>query len=588
MSQTISQGAFRKLRRLAPYLRRYQRLLWLGLFCITVSNVCSTTMPRVVGATLDTLVAEQMESSQILRQIGAILALTAGSGFFMFATRQTIIVASRRIEEDLRNDFVAALRLQPQQFYHDRSTGSILAHASNDIAAVREFIGPAIMYSANTFTTFALAFTWMLQLNLLLTAVIVVPIPFIAFTTYRLGRSIHARYKDVQSQYDSVTTHAQETFSGVRVVRSYAREEHENKRFEALSRAYYSKNMRLARVNALMMPSMTVLFNISYVAVIGIGGSQVMTGALTVGNLLQFFIYLNQLIWPIAAIGWVTGMIQRGAASIGRLSTIMDAVPSIRDNDSTNHTLRQLAGDVTVHNVTLRFGERTVLDDVSFHARAGATIGIVGHVGSGKSSLVNLLPRLFDVSEGSVAIDGTDVRSIPLAVLRGAIAVVPQESFLFSDTIRENIRFGRPDASDDDVLRAARIAQLHDDVTSLRDGYDTVVGERGITLSGGQKQRTALARAILSNPRILILDDALSAVDTDTEDRILSELTSVFHGRTTFVIAHRISTVKRCTHILVLHNGRIVEQGTHDELVGFHGLYADIHERQILEKDLES
>jgi ATP-binding cassette subfamily B protein len=533
---------------------------------------------------IDAVKASGTSQSNIPWLITQILALTIGSGFFMFCTRRTIIVMSRLVEEDLRNDFVVALRTQPSKFFHDRSTGSLLAHFSNDISSVREFIGPAIMYTANTITTFAFALSWMVNLNGWLSIAILIPVPLVSTLTYRLGRRIHASYRIVQEHYEHITTHAQETASGIRVVRAYARGENESERFDQLSREYYSKNMRLARIQAMMMPGMTVLFNMSYVIVIGVGGWLVAKNELTVGELTQFFIYLNQLLWPIAAIGWVTSMIQRGAASIGRLGAIIDAPSTVVSGSASTG---DITGSVEFRNVTLRYdGRSDVLQDVSFSIAPGESLGIVGSVGSGKSSIIGLLPRLYDVSEGSVLVDGRDVRQYQLGTLRAAIAVVPQESFLFSDTIRENIRFGRPTATDEDVAQAAEIAQLPTDISTLPGGFDTVVGERGVTLSGGQKQRTSLARAIVSDPRILILDDALSAVDASTEDRIMSGLENVMNGRTTIVISHRISTVQRCSTIIVLVNGKIAERGSHAELLQQHGLYFDMYERQQLEQQL--
>jgi ATP-binding cassette subfamily B protein len=445
------------------------------------------------------------------------------------------------------------------------------------------------MYTANTVTTFLFALSWMISLNGWLTLAIVTPVPFIAWATYNLGRKIHERYRTVQEQYEHVTTQAQETFSGVRVVRAYAREEDESTRFDQISNEYYRKNMTLARINSLMMPSMTVLFNIAYVIVIGLGGYLVVGNQLTVGELTQFFIYLNQLLWPVAAIGWVTGMIQRGAASIGRLGNIMDAVPDVRNTDTTEHSITSLTGDVVFDHVSLSYQGRadtTVLSDITIAVPAGTSLGILGSVGCGKSSLVNLIPRLYDVTSGAVRIDGADVRNIPLEVLRHDIAVVPQESFLFSDTIRGNIAFGRPDASEEEILHASQVAQLDNDIRTLTQGYDTVVGERGITLSGGQKQRTSLARAILCDPKILILDDALSAVDTDTESRILTGLAEVMKGRTTIIISHRISALRSCDNIVVMQDGKIIEEGNHAELIAMDGKYADTYERQLLEQEL--
>lgn len=586
MASPTPVGALRELKRLLPYLRRYRSKVAWGMVFVTISNICSTTIPRIVGQTIDVIRNTRVGADDVTILILQILALTIGSGFFMFATRRTIIVMSRLVEEDIRNDFIASVRSQSQEFFQDRSTGSLIAHFTNDVSAVREFIGPAVMYTANTITTFAFALSWMFMLNATLTAAIVIPVPFIAWATYSLGKRIHQSYKRVQEEYELITTHAQETFSGVRVVRAYAREDHESDRFNDFSRSYYHKNMLLARFQSLMMPSMTVLFNISYIVVIGVGGWQVMQHALTVGQLTQFFIYLNQLLWPIAAIGWVTGMIQRGAASIGRLGVIIDAVPTIRDTDQTNMSLTSITGSVTFDHVTVRYGSTTVLDNVSVSIPHGTSLGIVGLVGSGKSSMIDLIPRLSEVTEGAVRIDGHDVRTIPLTTLRSAIAMVPQESFLFSDTIRNNVRFARATASNEEVQSAAKVAQLSGDVASLVHGFETVVGERGITLSGGQKQRTALARAILADPRILILDDALSAVDTDTEERILRGLRGVMRGRTTILISHRISTVKDCDQIVVLHRGAVAEQGTHASLLALQCSYASMYERQLLEEEL--
>ncbi|MBK7032560.1 MAG: ABC transporter ATP-binding protein [Ignavibacteria bacterium] len=583
-----NRGVLTELRRILPYTRRYPKLVGWGLVFITLSNVCSTTIPHVVGETIDTLKVSAFASSEIAWLIAQILLLTIGSGFFMFATRRTIILMSRFIEEDLRNDFVKAIKDQSQRFFHDRSTGSLLAHFSNDIGAVREFIGPAIMYTANTITTFAFALTWMMNINIPLTFAILIPVPLVATLTYKLGKLIHANYKRVQEQYEHITTHAQETASGVRVVRAYVRGDHEAERFDELSADYYRKNMRLARVQSLMMPGMTVLFNLSYVIVISFGGYLVMQSSMSVGELTQFFIYLNQLLWPIAAIGWVTSMIQRGAASMARLGAIFEAPSDIVDADNAQRP-DEIRGTIEFDNVSLAYdGTTPVLTNISVTVPAGSSLGIVGTVGSGKSSLIGLLPRLYDVTSGAVRIDGIDVRNISIVTLRGSIAVVPQESFLFSETIRENIRFGRPTASDEEVEQAAQRAQLHADVMSLPQAYDTVVGERGVTLSGGQKQRTSLARAIASDPSILVLDDSLSAIDADTEERILRGLDDVMKGRTTILISHRISTVKKCNNIIVLQSGTIAEQGSHNELLELGGIYADMYERQQLEQQLTS
>jgi ATP-binding cassette subfamily B protein len=441
------------------------------------------------------------------------------------------------------------------------------------------------MYTLNTVTTFVFALSFMSSLNPWLTLAIVLPVPGISYITYRMGKKIHDAYKSVQEQYEHVTTHAQETFSGVRVVRAYAREHAEADRFRDLSQDYYQKNMRLARVQSLIMPAMGVLFNASYLIVIAIGGYLITQNTLTVGELTQFFIYLNQLMWPIMAIGWVTNMVQRGAASVGRIGVVLDSVPPISNAQSTV-TETDLPASIAFRDVSLQYGERVVLQNITLDVPAGTSLGIVGAVGSGKSSIAGLIPRQQDASRGAVLVGGHDVRTLPLQTVRGMVGVVPQESFLFSDTIRENIRFGDRTLSEERVHEAARIAQFDAEIAALPNGYDTVVGERGVTLSGGQKQRCALARAIASDPKILILDDALSAIDSDTESRIMKGLSEVMRARTTIVIAHRISTVQRCDQIIVLDDGRITERGSHAELIALGGAYAEMYERQQLEEEL--
>jgi ATP-binding cassette subfamily B protein len=576
------------LLRLAPYFKKYKYRFLLGIVFVTISNYCSTAIPPVVGAIINGLRHQHANSDFITEAIITILLLTAGSGLFMMLTRMCIIVGSRLIEYDLRNDLLRAIERQNVSFFHEYSTGSLMAHATNDVSAVREFIGPAIMYSANTLTTFIFAISLMVHLNASITLVALCPLPIMAYTTYLIGKKVHFAFKDVQEHFGSLTSQVQEALSGVRVVRAYSREEYERKGFNRSSLEYSQKNLRLAKIQSLSMPAMMLLVGISNVLVLGYGGFQVMSGKALLGDLSQFFIYLNQLIWPVAAIGWVMNLIQRAAASTSRLTAILNSQPDIEDNKQTDKTIDSLSGDLRYSHVSFRYKSRNtpVLNDISIHIPNGTSLGIVGATGSGKSSLVNLLPRLQDVTSGSILIDGHDIKKIPLQILRNTIGIVQQEPFLFSLSIADNIRFGKPEATEDEIIRASTLAALHDDISSLRDGYDTIVGERGITLSGGQKQRTAIARAIVRQPKILILDDALSAVDTATEEKILNGLSEIMSNRTTIIIAHRLSTVKNCDTIIVIDDGKIAEQGTHNQLIEHGKLYAEMYERQLLEQEI--
>ncbi len=579
----------RELRRLFSYLRHHRKKYLLGFLFVTVSNICSAIAPAFVGSAIDLLAGGSFSGGDIAIRIVALLILTAGSGYFMFLTRQQIIVASREIEYELRNDLLTTIQNLPLRYFQRTSTGDLMAHATNDISATREFLGPAIMYTANTATTFFFALGMMAYISPLITMFALLPLPLISYMTYRIGKKVHVHFREVQDHFAKLTAAAQENMSGVRVIRAYVREAYESSVFQVISKQYLQRNLQLARMQSLIMPAMIFLAGLSQILVLGVGGRQVISGEVSLGQLTQFFIYLNILIWPVIAVGWVTNLVQRASASMGRLGKIFDEHQDITDSAQTDTHIQKLQGAIEFRNVRFRYSDLLpeVLSNVSFTVPAGATVGVVGKTGSGKSSLVNLLPRLFDVSEGSVLIDGHDVRSIPLATLRQSISVVPQESFLFSASISENILFGAPAASMDDVIEAASLAQLHNDVKDFPEGYNTMVGERGITLSGGQKQRTAIARAVIRRPSILIFDDSLSAIDTQTEERILHGLQSVMSGRTSIIIAHRISTVKNADMIIVLDDGVVAESGTHESLMTLNGLYADMYKRQLLEEEIE-
>ncbi|MFM8179028.1 MAG: ABC transporter ATP-binding protein [Candidatus Kapaibacterium sp.] len=570
---------------LRPYIARYARYILSGLVFVTVSNACSAYYPRVIGATVDLMKQEGFDTSRVMTNIGIVLLLTAGSGLFMFLTRKTIIVASRKVEYDLRRDFLAGLERQDPLYFARTPTGSLMAHATNDIAAVREFMGPAIMYGANTITTFSFALALMFGLSTDITLVALIPLPFMAVATFILGRRIHVAYKRVQEQFEHVTTESQEVFSGIRIVRAFVREIQERGIFFKESHEYLERTMSLARIQSIMMPSMMVLVGSSQILVLSYGGNAVIEGRASIGDLTQFFIYLNQLIWPVAAIGWVTNIVQRAAASTGRIMSIMHRVSDLPDTGSAA-VPREV--DLEFDNVSYRYAEALpyVLRGIRLRIPFRSHIGIVGTVGSGKSTLVKLIPRLFDSTEGSVLVSGRPIGEYGIESIRGAVGMVMQEPFLFSMSVRDNIRMGKMDATDEEIVVAATMARLHTEVLTFTNGYDTIVGERGISLSGGQKQRLAIARALVRRPSILILDDALSAVDTATERELLTSLNGMRTHQTTISVAHRLSSVMACDHIIVMDNGSIIEEGTHEELLSKAGHYSMLYERQRLEEEI--
>ncbi|HRE59080.1 MAG TPA: ABC transporter ATP-binding protein [Candidatus Kapabacteria bacterium] len=574
------------LRLLFPYLRPYKKKLILGLVFITLFNVLITTVPFVVSGIIDKLRKSPPDTENILLDLTILLGLTAIAGTFLFLTRRTIIVSSRLIEYDIRNDLLAAIQKQETAFFQEYPTGALMALCTNDVSSVREFLGPAIMYSANTLTSFTFVFSAMFSLHWGLALSALIPLPFMAYVTYRVGQKVHAAFKSVQETYGELTVRSQESMSGIRVVRAYSTEKYEQKEFELVSKQYAQKNIALSRIQSLSMPAMMALIGLSNVIVLGYGGYLVIHGGLTEGILVQFLLYVNRLIWPVAAIGWVTNLVQRAAASAIRLRSVIYREPVYYPDFLQSS--ESLTPSIEFKNVSFSYpGSIPVLYNISFVLQEGKSLGIVGTTGSGKSSLVSLIPRLYDVTEGQILIGGKSLQELPLSQLRNAISFVNQEPFLFSMSIRENIAFSVYNCSEEDIVSASKSAQLHDDVMAFDKKYDTIVGERGITLSGGQKQRTALARAIVRQPQILILDDSFSAVDTVTESKILQSMKEVMKNRTTIIIAHRLTSVKNCDEIIVLDEGRIIEHGSHEALISMNGLYADMFERQKLEEELQ-
>ena len=583
----------RPLLRLRPYLARYKKTLLWGLLTVVMSNLFTVAQPLFIGRAIDALKiglqGGQIQSSTLLLYAGLVVGFSLVAGTFTFLTRQTIIVVSRLVEYDLRNDFLGHIQKLSLAYFQNTPTGDLMAHATNDIGAVRNSLGPGIMYPTDTLMTFIMVLCVMFYNDWQLTLLALIPLPLVSFVVYRLGKLVHMKFEERQKQYADLTTRAQENLSGIRVIKAYVRESYEIGLFREMSWDYLKKNLVLARVQSIMWPLMFLLVGFSLVITLYVGGQRVIQGEITIGTLTAFFGYLVMLIWPMIAFGWVINILQQGSASMGRLVKIMDTKPEIHDTPATDASIRGITGTIEFRNVsfTHRNASRASLSGITLTIPAGTTLAVVGYTGSGKSTLVNLIPRMYDVTGGELLIDGKDIHTIPLAVLRSNIGYVPQETFLFSDSIADNISYGVDNGTEEHVRESAEVAQLGHDIAEFPHEYKTILGERGITLSGGQKQRTSIARALMRKPRILILDDALSAVDTYTEEEILKRLRGVMRGRTSIIISHRISTVKDADMIVVIHEGQLVEQGTHDELVTLGGIYAELHRKQLLEEELE-
>jgi ATP-binding cassette subfamily B multidrug efflux pump len=583
------------LRRLFPSLARHRRPLTLGLLALLATTAVSVANPWVLRLAIDDLHVT-VTREKLWLYAGAILALVTVEGFFRYQMRMVLIGVSREMEYDLRNDVFRHLTLLAPRYYQENRIGEVMSRATNDMSAVRMVLGPGIMYTASTVATFAGAVTLMIAISPRLTLLALVPLVLVSWLVRHYGRQVHDRYEEVQAQLAEMNALVQENLAGARVVRAYTQEAHEEARFGVANEEYVSRNRRLVWISGILHPGIGFLMGLGSVTVLWLGGRMVVASTITLGEFVAFGVYLAMLHWPMIALGWVVNLFERGEASMRRIHAILDAPREIRDEDTL--PVGEIRGDVEFRSLTFAYDGVSVLHDVDLRVPAGTTVAIVGPTGSGKSTLVSLLPRLFDAPPGTLFVDGHDVRRIPLGTLRGAVGFVPQESFLFSATVRENVAFGvGGDGSSRAVGQsdggkhaewAAGIAQLEKDLRDFPKGFETTVGERGITLSGGQKQRTALARALAVDPRILVLDDALSAVDTETEEHILDGLREVMRARTTFLVSHRISTVKEADLIVVLREGRIVERGTHDELVALGGFYADLHRRQLLEAEIDT
>ena len=579
-------------RRLLPFLLVYRRQFTTGLLCVIVTTTIQLLSPWVLKYAIDDLNAG-VTRSKLAFYAGTLLGIACVGGVFRYLMRRILIGASRDIEFDVRNAFFARLQQMPLGYYQARRTGDLMSRATNDLNAVRMMIGPAVMYSANTVLVFIVAILLMVSLDARLTMMALLPLPFVTIVVKYFGSAIHKRFEAIQEQLANLSAVVQESLAGVRVVRAYNQQGHEIERFSEANREYVRRNRVLIRLQGLFFPSMTLFLGFGSLLVLWIGSRHVIRGQITLGEFVAFNAYLVMLSWPMIAFGWVTNILQRGMASWKRMLDVLDAIPDIDDRQVTEAgRTAPMTGAIEIRDLVFAYPgtERPVLEHVSLKIAAGQTVALVGATGSGKSTLIHLIPRLHEPPHGTLFLDGVDVRDIPLDRLRGAIGFVPQEPFLFSDTIGGNVALGTDSeqgaAAAERLHSAAAIARLDKDVAAFPKGYETLVGERGITLSGGQKQRTAIARAVNLNPRILVLDDALSAVDTYTEEEILERLRVFMRKRTSIIVSHRVSTVRHADMIVVLQDGRIAEQGTHDELVRSGGLYADLHQKQLLQEEL--
>ncbi|HTV81198.1 MAG TPA: ABC transporter ATP-binding protein [Acidobacteriaceae bacterium] len=582
---------WKKLKPLFPHMRRYWRgYLW-GMLCTVAANAVRVQIPRVLGAASDDLIKTGVTWQKIYHYAALVVALALAYGILLYLMRWILIGISREIEFDLRNDLFRHLEKQSASYYQEHRTGDIMARMTNDLSAVRMLLGPAIMYTANTVVFSAAALYYLLRISPFLTLAALAPMPLVSILIQYMGRKIHERFERIQAMFSDISAQAQENFSGARLVRAFAQEEAQIKAFERSNQEYIRRALRLVRLMGMLWPTLEFMLGLSMVISLLVGGHEVLSHQIGIGKFITFTMFMYMLMWPIIALGYVINLFERGTASVVRIHELLTAEPSIDNREATLANETEIRGDVEFRDLRFAYPTETgepveVLHGISLRIPAGSSLALVGPTGAGKSTLVSLIPRLYDAPPGSVLVDGQPVRAYPLDTLRGAVGLVPQETFLFSTTIRENIAFGGEQAGMPEVLRAAQTAHIREEFEQFPHGFGTMVGERGLTLSGGQKQRTALARAVLRDPGILILDDALASVDTYTEEQILEDLRRVMEGRTTILISHRISTVRNADRIAVLVRGRIAELGTHDELLARNGYYAELYQKQLLEEEL--
>ena len=578
---------FERLRPLAPYLKRYWKDLAWGGVAVILYNVIKVLLPLVIGHAIDDM-RHGLTEAKVAHHAVRLLGIAVLSAIFLYITRQVIIGASREIEFDLRNDLFANLERQPASFYQTHRTGDIMARTTNDLNAVRQLLGPAIMYSANTLVFTVAALPFMYRISPRLTFIAFVPLPAASVIVQYFGNRIHARFERIQAMFSDISAKAQENFSGARLIRAFAQEDAEIRSFEKANQEYIKRSLYLVRLMAMLWPTLEFVLGLSLMITLLVGGHEVLAHHISVGQFTSFNVYMVQLTWPMIAVGWVVNLFQRGTASVVRIDELLKQVPAIQDDPALVSKAGPIAGGVEFRGLSFAYegGGPEVLHGIDLTIPAGSSLAVVGPTGSGKSTLVGLIARLHDAKAGMVLIDGAPIREYGLATLREGIGFVPQETFLFSNTVGQNIALGVPGATRQEIEAAAEVAHIRTEILEFPKGFDTMVGERGVTLSGGQKQRTAIARAVLRDPSILILDDALASVDTYTEEQILSGLRRVMVGRTTVLISHRVSTARNADQIAVLVGGKIVELGTHEELLAREGYYTGLFEKQRLEEEL--
>jgi len=587
-----NETMLRDLKPLFRYMAHYRWGYLRGTLALTATNAIWVIFPIVLKQAVNALNHQNLDVAATRRIIliyaGLLIGIALLKGVFLYASRWILIGISREIEFDLRNDLFRQLEKQDYAYYQRYRTGDIMARLTNDLNAVRQLLGPAIMYSANTVLFSAFALYFLLRVSPWLTLVALAPMPVASILVQYFGARIHERFERIQASFSEITAHAQENFSGARLIRAFAREESQIRSFEKANQEYIGRALRLVQLMGMLWPTLEFVLGVAMVITLFAGGRLVLQHKIDVGSFVEFNTYMILLTFPIIAVGWVINLFQRGTASIKRIDEILRSEPVVDDSRSDRSIPEdlELRGEIEFRELSFGYGEKEVLHNISLKVSSGSTLAIVGPTGSGKSTLIGLIPRLLDVEAESLWIDGRPIREYPLKVLRKNIGVVPQETFLFSETIRENLRFGAPDATDDETMEAAEAAYIRREFEEFPLGFDTVVGERGVTLSGGQKQRTSIARALLRHPRILILDDALASVDTYTEERILQGLRKYSKDSTTILISHRISTVRDADQIAVLAHGRIIELGTHEDLLARGGYYAGLYEKQLLEEEL--